>query len=112
MTSEMITAIGSVIGIGITAWFSGRVFLKRTINKGDNGFERRSDSITKIEHIECKKNRVETENRLFNGQDKLENKIEAARLEVKSDINKIYEKQDQIRIEIGNKIDTLNERIK
>lgn len=95
-----------LVGQGRLIWW---ICSKKTTKKvlDDNGLERRKDTITKTEHEECRKNRVATEDRLFKGQNKLEDKIEGVRLEVKDDIQRVYKNQDTTRKEICDKIDNL-----
>lgn len=88
----------------LTVWFTGRAKLKKAINNGDDPLERRKDSITTVDHLECKKDREKTEDKLFD-------KIDDARLEVKSDFDKIYKRQDNIRKEICVKQDDIRKEI-
>lgn len=96
--ADVVVKTFGAAAVFVTAWYAGRSKLKKAINNGNDPLERRKDSITIVDHIECKKDREATEDKLFD-------KIEAARKEVKTDIGEVHKRQDKIREEICNKID-------
>lgn len=97
ITPELVAAISVGTGGVLTAWFTGRAKLKKALFSNGNGNtpERRKDTITMQEHLACREERKETEDRLFKGQDKLEMEMKEIRKENREDFQRIFDKIDE-----------------
>jgi ferritin-like metal-binding protein YciE len=97
VTPDQITAALTGLAGIITAWKIARKVERKSIFNGDEDqYERRTDSISKTEHMQCKKDRERTESRLEKNQEKLEKGINDNRLETKNDIQRLEDHVQKI----------------
>lgn len=128
ITPEVIIAGGTAASVIITAiWKLARRIERKAIFNGDEDqYERRNNSITKTDHLECKKNRENVEKNLIDNQKRLEENITQNRKETREDLirldgnvqkmgeegrkgrDKIFIRLESDRKEILKKLDKMN----